>query len=218
MIHYDESYFNWQKTVGEFGGWADVGKFSNHVKRGDVVMDFGCGGGWLLRQIECAERIGVEINDIARKFAIIKNKIKAFKNVKAVPDSSVDVAISNHALEHCFAPRDEILAIKEKLKPGGKMVFVVPCESVRNSWKPNDINMHIYTWSPMNLGNLFASAGLEVDSVQAVYHKWPPHYKQWANLGRYAFEMACRIYGRLKTDVVQVKIVAGRPMGDVKER
>jgi len=50
-----------------------------------------------------------------------------------------DVIISNHALEHTLHPLQELEALLPKLKPGGKVVFVVPCESIARKHKPDDI-------------------------------------------------------------------------------
>ena len=65
--HYDENYFNWQKSIGAFGGWANLMKFEKYITSETNVMDFGCGGGFLLNNINCNGKIGIEINDVARK-------------------------------------------------------------------------------------------------------------------------------------------------------
>ncbi len=69
--YYDEKYFTWQNSVGKFGGWANLTKFDSHIEEDHKVLEFGSGGGWLLRNINCAEKIGVELNDAARLFASI---------------------------------------------------------------------------------------------------------------------------------------------------
>lgn len=43
--NYDKKYFDWQKTIGEFGGKANLFKFEDNIKNTDTVLDFGCGGG-----------------------------------------------------------------------------------------------------------------------------------------------------------------------------
>lgn len=48
--HYDAEYFNWQKNIGAFGGWANSFKFKNSISKSDTVIDFGCGGGFLLKK------------------------------------------------------------------------------------------------------------------------------------------------------------------------
>ena len=63
--YYDADYFEWQKDIGLFGGWANAHKFRASVSKEDTVVDFGCGGGFLLAHLECKRRIGIEPNPIA---------------------------------------------------------------------------------------------------------------------------------------------------------
>jgi hypothetical protein len=55
----------------------------------------------------------------------------------------------------------------------------------------------------MNLGNLFAEAGLEVLSAGPFNHSWPPMYETIARFfGRRGFDFCCRIYGLYRRNVV----------------
>ena len=101
------------------------------------------------------------------------------------------------------------------MKPGGKVVFIVPCESISYSYQPGDMNHHLYSWSPMCLGNLFTEAGFSVLECKPYIHKWPPGYRWIARIaGRPLFDLACRIYGRLKRSWFQVRVIAIRPLPD----
>jgi len=209
--HYDQSYFDWQATVGAFGGWANLTKFERFVRDTDTVLDFGCGGGFLLKQLKCRRKLGVEPAEAAASAARLQG-IEVVARADALPDNSVDLIISNNALEHTFRPLDELKALFAKLRPGGKIVFVVPCESIRWDYAPKDINHHLYSWSPMCAGNLFTEAGFRVLESKAYVHKWPPLHRQIARWGgRWAFELACRIYGRLDRVWFQVRVVAEKP-------
>jgi len=209
--HYDQDYFDWQATVGEFGGWANLTKFERFVRDTDTVLDFGCGGGFLLKQLKCRRKLGVEPAEVAATAARSQG-IEVFARADELPDHSVDLIISNNALEHTFRPLDELKALFPKLRPGGKIVFVVPCESIRWAYVPKDINHHLYSWSPMCAGNLFTEAGFHVLESKAYIHKWPPLHRQIARWGgRWAFEHACRIYGRLDRVWFQVRVVAEKP-------
>jgi SAM-dependent methyltransferase len=209
--HYDQDYFAWQSTLGEFGGWANLSKFSAHVAAGDRVLDFGCGGGYLLRRLECRARLGVEVNPAAAAVAA-QNDVEVFARVDDVPDESVDVVISNNALEHTLHPLRELRALLAKLVAGGRIVVVVPCESIGYGYRPGDVNHHLYSWSPMCLGNLFTEAGFAVLTCQPYIHKWPPGYRLIARTGgRRLFDLACRLYGRCERSWFQVRIVAVKP-------
>ena len=212
--HYDqqagEDYFDFQASIGEFGGWANVTKFSDYVASGDTVLDFGCGGGYLLKNLTCARRIGVEVNPAAAEVAR-DNGVEVYLDTDEVPDGSIDVIVSNNALEHTLQPLDELKRLLPKLREGGRLVFVVPCESIHYEYKPKDINHHLYSWSPMCLGNLLTEAGYDLEESRPYIHKWPKRYRKVAKLfGRSGFELACRVKGRLDRKWFQVRAVARR--------
>lgn len=206
--HYDEKYFAWQAPMGEFGGWANLTKFNDYISESDHVLDFGCGGGYLLKTIQCQKKVGVEINPNAAAIAK-KNGVEIYLRVEDLPDDYVDVIISDNALEHTLNPLQELKALYRKLRKGGKIIVVVPCESISYTYKPNDINHHLYSWSPMCLGNLFTEAGYSLIESKPYIHKWPPNYQLIAKYGgRGLFEILCRIYGRIDRSWFQVKAVA----------
>lgn len=192
--HYDARYFDWQREIGGFAGQANRFKFQSHVRPSDRVLDFGCGGGFLLAAIPCAERKGVEINPVARAEAM-RNGIDAVPSSEEVPDDWADVVISNSCLEHCESPLAELKQLLRKLKPGGKFVLVVPHETIGWRYRPGDINQHIYTWSPMALGNLVALAGFDIKSVDTSKLVWPPRVYRF--IGRTAGHRALRAASRL---------------------
>lgn len=196
--------------LGEFAGWASITKFADYISPQDAVLDFGCGGGYLLKNLVCARKWGVEVNPAAVRVAE-ENGVEVFRSAAAVPDDSVDVIISNNALEHTLQPLVELKALHGKLKRGGRIVFVVPCESIGYSYRPNDISHHLYSWSPMCIGNLFTEAGFSIVEVKPYVHKWPPRYRTVARVGgRALFELACRVYGRIERSWFQVRIIAGK--------
>ena len=209
--HYDQKYFDWQKSIGEFGGWANRAKFEKYVKSTDVVLDFGCGGGYLAANLKCAKRLGIEVNPNAAAEARTRLD-EVYEDAEKAPSNSADVIISNSALEHVLHPLKELENLRRILKPGGKIILVVPCEGLSYKYKKNDINFHLYSWSPMNLGNLLTQAGFNVESSEGYIHKWPPGYIHIAKLGRGVFNLASRIYARLETTWFQVHAVAQKPL------
>lgn len=208
--HYDAEYFDWHKSIGAFGGWANVTKFAPYIGPTDAVLDFGCGGGYLLHNLDCGQRAGIEINPAARQEAL-QHGLEVFASADEVPNEWADVLISNNALEHTLHPLAELQALYPKVKPGGRAVFVVPCESIHYEYSAGDINHHLYSWSPMCLGNLFTEAGFEVQESRPYIHKWPRNYRRAARWGRTWFEFACRVYGRWERSWFQVRVVARRP-------
>lgn len=217
--HYDQEYFDWQSEIGRFGGWANVSKFEKFVSPGTKLLDFGCGGGFLLSALNSGEKLGIEINPVARA-AAQRSGIRAVSSASEVEDGWADLLISNHALEHCQFPLHELQDLIRKVAPGGTVVFFVPCESIKYKYVADDPNHHLYSWSPMSAANLFAEAGFRVHESKAYMHVWPPSFipRVLRSLGgRWLFELGCRIYGTLTylnlspTPVSQVRIIATRP-------
>jgi SAM-dependent methyltransferase len=209
--YYDSDYFDWQKNIGAFGGWVSAYKFKESIKKHDTVIDFGCGGGFLLKNLDCEKRIGIEPNpsavDTVKKFGI-KHFHSPIDAVNELGTEVADVIVSNNALEHTLNPLQELKNLKPLLKTGGTIHFVVPCDSIDYKYNAKDINYHLFSWSPQNLGNLFTEAGYSVEYVRPYIHKWPPFYSKIAKLGWPIFNLACRLYGRIERTWFQVEIKA----------
>lgn len=209
--YYDAKYFEWQKTVGEFGGWANSHKFANSILPTDTVVDFGCGGGFLLNKLDCKKRVGIEPNESAaasvREFGI-QHYFSPTAAIEALGEKAVDVIISNHALEHTLNPLQELKDLRRLLKDGGTIHFVVPCDSIRYKYNPRDVNYHLFSWSPQNFGNLFVEAGFQVLHARPLIHKWPPAYRMFGKLGWPVFNLICKITGHIRRDWFQVEVVA----------
>ncbi|SRX72519.1 class I SAM-dependent methyltransferase [Aequorivita antarctica] len=219
MDHYNEDYFKWQKARGEFGGISNIFKFKDYIKETDNVIDFGSGGGYLLKNLICKNKLGIEINDTAREFAKTIG-ITSHKNADAIEDEWADVIISNHALEHVENPLAEIKHLYKKLKPGGKIVFVVPHER-RKKYVDGNIHNHFFTWAEINLGNLFKHAGYKVLDVKDLKYTNPPGYRSLRKaIGDNLFYISGNAYHffrstfqRLyKSDITQIRVVAEKPI------
>jgi SAM-dependent methyltransferase len=208
---YNENYFAWQRTVGDFGGKANLFKFAEHIKPSDVVLDFGCGGGYLLKNIDCARKLGVEINLAAAKIAV-ENGVECHSALDEISNSSINVIVSNHVLEHVKSPFGVLRKLRTKLVPGGLLIVVVPCEATTLPYDRNDTDQHIYTWNPQLLGNLAIQAGYAVVDVFTIYHKWPTNF--WDIQRRFGwniFHFLSRWRGKLKSNNFRVKLVAQNP-------
>ena len=206
MTHYDSGYFDgYQKKIGELGGVLNKFKFQKHISKSESVLDFGCGGGFLLNNIECDNKVGVEINDIGRNFCNQNFNFKCYKYLNEIPDNSIDVVISNHCLEHTPNPDQLIGELYNKIKKGGKIVICIPLDSPKMKFIENDVNFHLYSFSPINLGNLLVNNNFIVKSSKVLYHKWlPKPFLLYRVLGVKIFHLMSFIYGRINTRWVQV--------------
>jgi SAM-dependent methyltransferase len=176
-----EKYFAYQHQGGLLRGKLNARtKFARFVRPEQTVLDFGCGGGTLLASLTCARKLGVEINPVARAEAA-SNGIEVFEALAAVPDGVVDLAVSNHALEHVFSPLDALRTLRPKLKATGQLVLVVPIDDWREQpdFDASDIDHHLYTWTPRLLGNLLSEAGFRVKEISVLTHAWFPRWERW---------------------------------------
>ena len=210
--HYDEKYFEWQTQDGgaEFGAQANLWMYRDYVGPNDIVVDFGCGGGFLLEALPAREKIGVEVNPAAQHFLRQRGRT-VVSDLSEIPDEHADVIISCHALEHTFDPFEKLKQVRAKLRHRGLAVFVVPCERYDTAYVESNIDQHLYTWAPINIGNLFRATGFSVLSCERSAHRVPPRAAQVQQLvGWKAFHALCRAYGRLSPRLTQVRVVANR--------
>lgn len=212
--HYKADYFEWQRQMGLFGAWVDSHKFQPFIGSTDTVIDFGCGGGYLLNALRCKRKIGIEPNPSAASsiegFGITRFANSAEARM-AMGESFADVIISTNVLEHTLNPLQELKDLRRLLKPGKAIHFIVPCDSVHLAYKPGDINHHLFSWSPMNLGNIFTEAGYEVRYAKPYIHKWPRYSERIAKLGWTVFNLSCKIWARIDNGWAQVEVNAVNP-------
>lgn len=135
--------------------------FEDVAREDRAILDFGCGNGGIVSRLPAARRLGVEIGELAAAEAR-KKGVEVHSSLSDLHAASVDVAISFHALEHVDNPLEALNGIRRVLVPGGRVRLVVPCETPMRSkdrnWKPNN-DRHLYTWTPLNFGNLAERAG-----------------------------------------------------------
>ena len=177
------AYFAWQNEGDLQRGRINARKFEAFVRTSDTVLDFGCGNGALLFHLNCARRIGVEVNPAAQEVAE-RTGVEVHATLESIPDRSADVAVSNHALEHTLCPYDTLRELRTKLVEKGRLVLCVPIDDWRNQkfFVSDDVNHHLYTWSPLLLGNLITEAGFRPERIWLYTHAWPPLH--WQKLDR----------------------------------
>jgi SAM-dependent methyltransferase len=203
-------YFNYQRQIGELGGQLDWRKFEEEVGPGDVVVDFGCGTGAVLEQLDVGRKIGIEVSELARQ-AAQERGIDTVGSSAELEDESADVVISNHALEHTLCPLDELRDLHRILRHRGKLVLWLPVDDwrVQQTMRP-DPNHHLYTWTPQLLHNLLSEAGFEVRECRIVAHAWPPFTEQLVRLPRPLFDVFAILWAVIRRRR-QLMAVATRP-------
>lgn len=209
---YDETYFKRQAPFGRIQGHANLFKFSDYISPAAKVVDFGCGGGFLLDAIAASEKVGVEINPVARECAKSLGITNVFPDTADIQNEWADVVISNHALEHVENPTAILREFFRILRKGGRIVVVTPYDSVAKQYVENDPDRHLFGWSPSNLGNLARACGFKIIESKEIRHSWPPKWHLiWQVLGPRSFHVLSRAYGFVKRSRTQVRLVAEKP-------
>jgi SAM-dependent methyltransferase len=181
-------------------GVVEARKFASYISSEDVVLDFGCGIGDTLAAIPCLRRLGVEPNPFSAA-ACIERGIEVFERIGLVREASIHVVISNHALEHCLEPYEELREIRRVLKAGGRFILVTPIDDWRSEKHVDsaDFDHHLYTWTPLILGNLLAEAGFAVERIQILTHAWPPKARGlWRSSPEWLFDATCTAWSALR--------------------
>ena len=174
-----EAYFAWQKTGGQKTAIYNRRFFAHFIREGDAVLDFGCGGGYLLQALSCRTKTGVDINPAARAEAR-RAGIEVFSDPVELGDRKFDVIISSHCLEHLANPYDALARLRKLLDKDGKIVLLLPVDDWRNEpWAGPDVNFHLYAWTPKLLGNLLVAAGFEPVFIKIVNYVNPPRLDQY---------------------------------------
>lgn len=198
-VHYQgeqgKIYFTYQNQGGLQRGRINARKFANYISQDDTVLDFGCGNGSLLYHLNCQRRVGIEVNPAARDEAQ-RLGIEVYADVNEIAENSITVVISNHALEHVLCPLQTLKQLRVRLVSGGRLVLCLPLDDWRTQQYVNvqDINHHLYTWTPLLIGNLLSEAGFAVDKAWVYTHAWPPsHWQQLdMRLPVWLFDYVCR--------------------------
>jgi SAM-dependent methyltransferase len=193
-------YFAWQNSFASIGAELNSAKFRSYVNSGDEVLDFGCGGGWLLKALNCSRRVGVEPN-LAAHECCRSNGIEVHSSVDTVGLSVFDAIISHHCLEHVPYPIEALRALRETLKKNGKLILVVPIDDWRmqRAYSAPDINHHLHTWTPLLLANTIREAGYSVVDIRVLTNAWFPGWNRvYRRIPNWIFEIMCQVWSVLR--------------------
>lgn len=192
-----QEYFAWQEKTGQALAQYNRHLWQPHIAAHDDILDFGCGGGFLLTTLEGKRKTGVEINPHALAAARAAG-LEVYTTVSEVP-GYFDKVISSHALEHVPHPREAVLELKAKLSgKHARLLLLLPLDDWRSRsqrrYRSSDVNMHLYAWTPQTLGNLITTCGLKVLQVRVIQHACPPLHSLLWRISPFLFHTTAYLY------------------------
>jgi SAM-dependent methyltransferase len=198
--HYGPDYFTWQNAHADIKARIKVERFKPYIRSTDTVLDFGSAGGAMLAGLPGTRKIGVEINDVARAAAEDNFGLEVYRTLDEVPDDVADVIVSNHTLEHLAAPLEALKQLRPKLRSTGRLVLVLPIDDWRpqRKWDPQDISRHLYTWTPMNLGNLLDEAGFDPQEMRIIHRTLMRGFETFIKLPARVFDVLSWFYSHAR--------------------
>lgn len=171
-----QNYFSWAQLGERKGAVYNLKFFAPFIAEDQDVLDFGCGGGYLLAALRCREKVGVEVSPFARAEAG-KNGIQTRSTLQELSGRTFDRVISSHCLEHVANPHEGLCMMRRLLRSDGRLILLLPIDDWRSEpWFGPDNNAHLYTWTPRLLGNLLVASGFEPVSIKVVNYVWPPRF------------------------------------------
>lgn len=151
------------------------GYFSTLIPKSGVVLDFGCGKGEFLSQIEASQRVGIDVEDMLPEYA--KKDIDLRLGVNAlsgIPSHSVDVFFASNTFEHLpnKGALEHVLGeVVRVLKPGGRCVILTPNIALKPGryWDYHD---HHIPLTERSLNEALVLAGLEPEFTIRRFLPW----------------------------------------------
>lgn len=157
------------------------------------ILDYGCGLGQTVASL--ANPHGYDASEEARGIAKAHG-LSVYDSAEQIPKESFDIVICRHALEHVPNPLATLTQIKSYIRPGGKLILVLPKEHHYESSFSPDINMHLFAWNFRSINNLLSIAGFTVTSNKSLYNLGYRRLLPLAKLNFRLYELATIAAGR----------------------
>ena len=183
LVPGDRAFYEWLAAAGyqEATRW-EFDEVANRMRRGEDVIDIGCGNGAFLARVSgiAGRRVGVDL-------AVERNVAGPYVEIfEGTPDAYVesvdgvfDVVTAFHILEHVVDAREICVPARRLLKPGGTFFISVPDAErpVISKLEPLDLPPHhVSRWRTPQLERLGGRFGLVLERVDhvpsRVYPRW----------------------------------------------
>ena len=105
--------------------------FASYVPPSAAVLDVGCGYGWFINNIDCARKLGMDLNPATADH--LGSDVQLLAQDCSAPwpldEASLDVVFTSNFLEHLHSKADLSATLREAkrcLKPGGRFMALGP--------------------------------------------------------------------------------------------
>ncbi len=146
----------------------DTGLFTQFAAREGRFQKF-----WLFEpNLRVHEKLRATVGDLA---ANISTQMFGFDDA---PEGKVEVAVAIHVLDHLLDPMASLRALRSRLAPGARVLFVTHDESsalaklVGRRW-PAYCLQHPHLFNPQSIAELLAKAGYRVLETQRTKNRFP---------------------------------------------
>lgn len=136
------------------------------------ILDVGCGGGHLIRDLKDLGFANVEgLDPFLPADVHHANGVTVWKRSAREMPGTFDVVMLHHAFEHMPAPADTLRDLARLLAPGGRLLIRVPIagsDAWRRygvDWMHLDAPRHLFLHTPESMRRLADQVGLVVDGI-----------------------------------------------------
>lgn len=190
--------FNNQGTSFRVKMWKELIKiiFSKYIKKSDSVLDLGAGYGEFINNVDCKNKIALDLNPDTKKYLDdnIKLILDDCSNIKSISDSSIDVIFNSNFFEH-LKDKDHLSATISEcsriLSKGGLLITMMP--NIRYAYKEYwDFYDHYIPLSDKSLEEILSLKGF---MIQQSYPQFVPYSATGGKLPKSIFLL--KIYLKL---------------------